>query len=137
MNSKRWLHVFIVGWLVVVGAIVRWVGLDEFAFSPDDVLILGIAQSPTLQELFENAAREAHPPLYYALLRVVAMFGSSEAYGRQTRGTLMIVTSHFGGAWRRSVALLLVAVFGLPAVSYSADPSAMLSEGRTALKAKD
>ena len=49
----------------------------------------------------------------------------------------MIVASHFGGAWRRSVALLLVAVFGLPAIGYSAEPSAMVSEGIKAYQAKD
>ena len=84
MNSERWFHAFIVGWLVVVGAIVRWVGLEFFAWSPDDVLILGIAQSETLLKLVENAMREAHPPLYYVLLRVVATVSSSEAFLRAT-----------------------------------------------------
>jgi hypothetical protein len=49
----------------------------------------------------------------------------------------MILTSHFGGAWRLSVALLLVAVFRLPTVGYSAEPSAMVSEGVEAYQAKD
>ncbi len=49
----------------------------------------------------------------------------------------MIMTARFGGAWRRSVVLLLVALFGLPATGYSADPSAMVSEGIKAYQAKD
>ncbi len=49
----------------------------------------------------------------------------------------MIMTFHFGGAWRRSVALLFVALFVLPAVGYSADTSSMALEGGEAYKAKD
>ena len=49
----------------------------------------------------------------------------------------MIMTFHIGGARRLSVALLLVALFGLPAVGYSADPSAMVAEGVKAYQAKD
>ncbi len=49
----------------------------------------------------------------------------------------MIMTFHFGGAWRRSVALLCVALFVLPAVGYSADTSSMVSEGDEAYTAKD
>ncbi len=48
----------------------------------------------------------------------------------------MIMTFHFGGAWRRSVALLFVALFVLPAVGYSADTSSMVSKGNKAYKAK-
>ena len=49
----------------------------------------------------------------------------------------MIVTSRFGGGWRRSVALVLLAMFGLPAIGYSADTSTMVAEGRQAYDAKD
>ncbi len=49
----------------------------------------------------------------------------------------MIMTFHFGGASRRSVALLFLAFFVLPAVGYGADPSSMGLEGYKAYKAKD
>ena len=49
----------------------------------------------------------------------------------------MIMTSHFGGAWRRSVVLLFVALFGLPAVGYGAGTSFVFSKGYKAYEAKD
>ncbi len=49
----------------------------------------------------------------------------------------MIMTARFGGAWRRSVVLLILALFALPATGYSAEPSAMVSEGIKAYQAKD
>ena len=80
MTSERRFHAFAVCWLLTLGVVVRWTGLSAFAFSPDDTLILGIAQSDTLGNLFENASREAHPPLFYVVLRMVAMFGTGEVY---------------------------------------------------------
>jgi hypothetical protein len=86
MTAERWFHALVVVFLIVLGVIVRWTGLAEYALSPDDALILGIAQSETLGKLFENAMREVHPPLFYIVLRIVAAFGESEAY---LRGAMM------------------------------------------------
>lgn len=100
MNSERWFHVFVVCWLIVVAGIARWTGLENYALSPDDVLILGIAQSETLGELFENASREVHPPMFYLVLRMVALFGSDEVFLRAVMmalGLLSIPVVYFAG----------------------------------------
>ena len=44
---------------------------------------------------------------------------------------------HFGGASRRGVVLLLLGLFVLPAVGYSADPYSLVLEGYEAYEAKD
>ncbi len=49
----------------------------------------------------------------------------------------MIMRFHFGGASRRGVVLLLLALFVPLAVGYSADPSSMVLEGYEAYEARD
>ena len=54
--------------IVLLGFGIRVYGLNQFYFSPDDLLHLEIASGDSLREVWRNAAEQMHPPLFYSLI---------------------------------------------------------------------
>ncbi|GMR13416.1 MAG: hypothetical protein BMS9Abin29_1625 [Gemmatimonadota bacterium] len=59
--------------LVVVGLLVRIPGTMEWWLNPDEGIYFSILTQPTLSAFWKEVAENAHPPLYYMLLRAVGI----------------------------------------------------------------
>ena len=57
--------------IVILGFGLRVYGLNNFYFSPDDLLILEIASGESLQQVWRNGVEHTYPPLLYWLLHFV------------------------------------------------------------------
>ena len=57
--------------LVVIGLIIRVRGTTEWWLNPDEGIYFSIATQPTFAGFWEEVATNAHPPLYYMILRAV------------------------------------------------------------------
>ena len=69
---ERWLEEHADGvalLFVVVGLLARLRAADAPFLQPDEVLHLRIASAPTLADLYRLSLTNAHPPLFYVLLR--------------------------------------------------------------------
>ena len=54
--------------IALLGFGIRVYGLNQYYFSPDDLLHLEIASGDSLREVWRNAAEQMHPPLFYSLI---------------------------------------------------------------------
>ncbi len=60
--------------LVVLALFVRIPGTMEWWLNPDEGIYFSILTQPTLAAFWEEVATNAHPPLYYMILRAVGFF---------------------------------------------------------------
>ena len=72
--------------LVVVGLVIRVVGTMEWWLNPDEGIYFSIATQPTLAGFWSEVATNAHPPLYYMILRAVGFLTTDFLW---FRGTVM------------------------------------------------
>jgi 4-amino-4-deoxy-L-arabinose transferase-like glycosyltransferase len=75
--------ILILLWLAVTGLFVRIWGLREYAFSPDDVMHLWIANGETLSEVWQSSVdRQTNPPLIYIVLHYMLKISRNEFFLR-------------------------------------------------------
>ncbi|MDC0357766.1 glycosyltransferase family 39 protein [Oligoflexia bacterium] len=80
-------------WLMLLALVVRIWGLSQYYYSSDDLLILKIANSSTLFDVWRNSLSEPHPPLHYFFLHYLLAISSNEFFLRGvmvTLGTLLV-----------------------------------------------
>ena len=60
--------------LVVVALVMRVSGAQGWWLNPDEGIYFSILTQPTLAAFWAEVAENAHPPLYYVILRAVGFF---------------------------------------------------------------
>jgi len=105
--------------LIVAGAVVRVVGLDDYFLSPDESCIMAIARQPTLAAVYAAAHWQAHPPFHFFLMHFWPAPGNSFMWMRAASllPGLLLIPACFAlgkkavgpaGAW----AMAFLAAFG-------------------------
>lgn len=119
-NWRRY-EPWIVAGLTLVAAVLRIVHLGTEPLWQDEALTLRFAQLPVIDLLRDLAEIDVHPPLYYLLLKVWILTGTSEVHIRLlslvfstlTVPLLYATGRALGSRWAGAVAALLFATSAL------------------------
>lgn len=82
MKRERYIAFAMVLWLMIIGTIVRVFGLSDFYFSPDDVMLLGVATGETFVDVWKASLKQTNAPLYYFPLHYMLKIGRNEVFLR-------------------------------------------------------
>lgn len=69
VRGKAWIVILL---LILVAVILRWEGLSSFWINPDEGIYFSIITWPSSEQFWTEVSVNAHPPLFYLLLRLVA-----------------------------------------------------------------
>lgn len=108
--AERWLasHVTAIALvLAALGMLARLRAADAPFLQPDEVLHVRIASAPSLSELYRESLTNAHPPLFYVLLRPWTSVAHSD-------WTLRLLPAAFGTAFLWFAWLWARAALGVP-----------------------
>lgn len=100
MYTKQRTAIFTVAWMTAMGLLVRSWGLSQYWLSPDEAMILMISDHETFAAIWRDAFFQAHPPLFYFLLRCMTSISRDIYYLKCSSllpGAALIVIYYFLG----------------------------------------